>query len=116
MRWKSITTGGCWRDELELWTRTLIGSKDAAESLFIAGKLAIVLHEFVLCTNRRWIGDGKWVMRALKNYDEAFAAQFAGVFDHFYKTGDKQGIIHLAGAILEPHGGRLFAGFSVGKR
>jgi hypothetical protein len=34
----------------------------------------------------------------------------------FYKCRKKEAIISLADRILDPFGGRLFAGFSLGKR
>ncbi|MFG6115418.1 nucleotidyltransferase domain-containing protein [Halobacillus sp. MO56] len=93
----------------------LIGSSRRDEQLFIANTLAELVSEFVLRTNRRWIGTSKWTVRALKNYDERFAKKFIKVFDVFYQTGDKSSIIRLVDEILEPYGGRLFEGFSLGK-
>jgi hypothetical protein len=92
-----------------------IGSTDRAEEIFIANTLAEIVHEFVLRTNCRWIGSSKWVVRALKQYDEQFAQEFVEAFDLFYQTGQKEKIIKLVDQVLEPYGGRLFAGFSIGK-
>jgi len=92
-----------------------IGSSDRAEEIFIANTLAEMIHEFVLRTNWRWLGTSKWVVRALRQYDESFADQFIDAFDTFYKTGQKEKIIQLADKVLEPYGGRLFDGFSIGK-
>ncbi|SEA25165.1 Nucleotidyltransferase domain-containing protein [Thalassobacillus cyri] len=93
----------------------LIGSSQREEELFIANTLAELVSDFVLRTNRRWLGTSKWTVRALKSYDERFAKEFVEVFDVFYKTGDKSKIIFLVDKILEPYGGRLFEGFSLGK-
>lgn len=92
-----------------------IGSSNRAEEIFIANTLAELISEFVLRTNRKWIGTSKWVVRALKNYDEQFAQQFVQAFDCFYKTGDKHLVIQLAEEILQPFGGQLFHGYSAGK-
>lgn len=92
-----------------------IGSSREDEDLFIANSLAEVLHEFVLRTNGHWIGDSKWIVRALKQYDEQFATEFVEAFRQFYKLGDKDKVIELVDKVLEPHGGRLFDGFSMGK-
>lgn len=92
-----------------------IGSNDRAEELFIANSLAILIHEFVLRTNGRWIGSSKWVIRALKFYDVKFTEEYVEAFDTFYKTGEKRKVVQLTEKILEPYGGRLFAGFSLGK-
>lgn len=92
-----------------------IGSTNRAEEIFIANTLAELVSEFVLRTNRKWIGTSKWVVRSLRNYDEKFADHFVEAFDSFYKTGDKNKIIVMVDEILQPFGGRLFQGFSLGK-
>jgi hypothetical protein len=92
------------------------GSTHQGESIFIAGSLAEALHEFVLRTNRRWIGSSKWIVRALKEYDKAFADRFVDCFETFFRTGDKQAVVELVDTVLQPHGGRLFHGFSLGKQ
>lgn len=93
----------------------LIGCTNRAEEIFIANTLAELVSEFVLRTNRQWIGASKWVVRSLRNYDEKFAGHFVEAFDTFYKTGDKSMIILMVDDILQPFGGRLFQGFSLGK-
>lgn len=92
-----------------------IGCNNRAEELFIANTLAELIHEFVLRMNGCWIGYSKWMIRALKHYDEKFTEQFVEAFDAFYKTGDKSKVILLSDMVLEPYGGRLFEGFSAGK-
>ncbi|MGM9924808.1 MAG: nucleotidyltransferase domain-containing protein [Bacillus sp. (in: firmicutes)] len=92
-----------------------IGCSNRAEEIFIANTLAELLSEFVLRTNRQWIGASKWVIRSLRNYDEEFANYFVEVFDIFYKTGNKNQIIQLVESVLQPFGGKLFDGFSLGK-
>jgi predicted nucleotidyltransferase len=93
----------------------LIGCSNKAEELFIANALAELVSEFVLRTNRQWIGHSKWVVRALMQYDETFTQQFINAFDIFYKTGAKEQIINLVDKVLEPYGGKFFEGFSIGK-
>ncbi|OMC85982.1 nucleotidyltransferase [Viridibacillus sp. FSL H7-0596] len=92
-----------------------IGCKNRAEEIFIANTLAELIHEFVLRTNGQWIGSSKWIIRALKNYDEKFTEEFVDALDTYYKTAEKKKVIHLSEMILEPYGGRLFEGFSMGK-
>jgi predicted nucleotidyltransferase len=92
-----------------------IGCSNRAEEIFIANTLAELVSEFVLRTNRKWTGTSKWVVRSLKNYNEKFADYFVEAFDTFYKTGDKNKVIELVDDILQPVGGRLFHGFSLGK-
>lgn len=93
-----------------------IGCSIRAEEIFIANTLAELVSKFVLRTNRKWIGTSKWVVRALRQYDEEFANHFVEAFDHFYKTGEKKQIIVLVDQVLQPYGGRLFDGFSLGKK
>ncbi len=92
-----------------------IGSSKRAEELFIANTLAELVSEFILRTNGKWIGASKWIVRSLKQYDEQFAEDFIKAFDLYYKMGDKQQVIALVDHVLQPYGGRLFNGFSLGK-
>lgn len=93
-----------------------IGSSKRSEEIFIAGILAELIHQFVLLTNGRYIGKSKWIPRALMQFDPEFADEFTSVFDEFYRTGRKDKVVALADSILKPHGGRFFAGFSLGKK
>jgi predicted nucleotidyltransferase len=93
-----------------------IGSTNRAEEIFIGSALAELVSEFFLRTNHQWIGTSKWIVRALNNFDPTFTETFVKAFDTFYKTGDKKEVIKLVALVLEPHGGRLFNGFSLGKK
>lgn len=93
----------------------LTGSQNRGERIFIAGNLAERLSEFVLRTNRQWTGSSKWMIRSLSQYDKELADGFMEAFDYFYKTDDTKPIERAAASILEPYGGRLFEGFSLGK-
>jgi predicted nucleotidyltransferase len=90
-----------------------IGSDNKAEEIFIVGTLAEQLQEFVLRTNKRWVGKSKWVVRELNRFDPVFTEQFVEAFSHYYNTGNKNKVTELADLILEPFGGRLFDGFSI---
>ena len=92
-----------------------IGCSNRSEGIFIAGTLADQVSEFILRVNRQWIGNSKWVIRSLRHYDEAFASDFAHAFDLYYKAGEKEQVIQLVEHILQPYGGMLFEGFSIGK-
>lgn len=93
-----------------------IGCNNRAEEIFIANALAELVSEFVLRTNKQWIGASKWVVRSLRHYDVEFTNCFVEAFDEFYKNSDKYKIIQLVEKVLQPHGGRLFEGFSLGKK
>ncbi len=92
-----------------------IGCYNRGEEIFIANTLAELASEFVLRTNRKWMGASKWTIRSLRKYDEEFSMQFIEAFDVFYRTGGKTAVIQLVDHILLPYGGRLFDGFSLGK-
>ncbi|WP_027409420.1 nucleotidyltransferase domain-containing protein [Anoxybacteroides tepidamans] len=104
-----------WTEEIVKLKRYLItdalddfmGASDRSEELCIANTLVDLIHEFILRTNGCWVGTSKWMVRALRQYDEAF--------DSFYRLGRKDKIIALVDRVLEPYGGRLFNGFSIGK-
>ncbi|MDQ0481815.1 nucleotidyltransferase domain-containing protein [Guptibacillus hwajinpoensis] len=93
-----------------------IGATNRGEELFSAAALAELLHEFVLRTNNQWIGSSKWIVRALKQHDPEFAEEFVQVFDHYYVTREKEAVISLVDRVLAPFGGRLFDGFTLGKK
>lgn len=93
-----------------------IGCENRKEGIFIANTLTELVSEFVLRTNNRWIGASKWVLRSLKQYDDAFAERFVEAFDLYYRENSKSKVIDLVDEILKPYGGRLFNGFSLGKR
>ncbi|BCA31964.1 nucleotidyltransferase domain-containing protein [Bacillus cereus] len=92
-----------------------IGATKREEELFIANLLADLVHEYVLRVNGRWLGSSKWFIRVLKRYDEQYANKFVAAFDYFYKTGEKNELIHFIEKTLEQYGGRVFEGFSIGK-
>lgn len=85
------------------------------EGIFIAGALAEHIHEFFCRTNKRWIGAGKWIPRALREADPEFAVNFTKAFDTYYSTEQKESIIELTDLVLQPYGGRLFDGYTLGK-
>lgn len=93
----------------------LKGAANRAEAVFTVNLLADQIHEFYLRVNQQWIGHGKWVVRSLRRYDEGFAKQFTRAFDQFYRTGVKDEIYTLVEDVLDPYGGPLFEGFSMGK-
>lgn len=94
----------------------LKGATNRAEAIFTVNLLADQIHEFYLRTNQQWIGHGKWVIRALRSYDEEFAKKYTRAFDQYYRTGEKNEIQTIVEHVLEPHGGFLFEGYSAGKK
>ncbi|WP_353047938.1 nucleotidyltransferase domain-containing protein [Exiguobacterium sp. s122] len=93
----------------------LIGYKTRAEGLFIAGTLATLVCEFILRTNRQWTGSSKWSYRALERYDPLAAQELVAVLEEYYQMNETDALIRYVDKTLSPFGGRLFAGFSLGK-
>ncbi|MDM5337942.1 nucleotidyltransferase domain-containing protein [Fictibacillus enclensis] len=112
--WKSKEVDSA-RYEITNLLDDLEGSTNPAEDLFTVSRLAAKIHEFVLRVNGCWIGEGKWIVRALKEFNEEFAECFVSIFDEYYKTRQKHRVIGFADNVLKPYGGRLFEGYSIGK-
>lgn len=93
----------------------LKGCVKREEAIFLVNTLADLTIEFILRMNRQWIGSSKWTIRALKNFDEELAKDLIAALETFYQKNEKDSIIQFVEAILQPYGGLLFAGFSMGK-
>ncbi|KAA0548199.1 nucleotidyltransferase domain-containing protein [Bacillus sp. BGMRC 2118] len=93
----------------------LIGSTKRAETIYITNTLVDSLHEYILRTNKQWIGSSKWIDRSLRTFDEELADDFLRAMEDIYLKSDKNLLITLAERALSPHGGFLFDGFSLGK-
>jgi hypothetical protein len=91
------------------------GSTSSSEDLFIANALSYALHEFILRVNCKWIGNSKWIVRALNEFDKEFCNEFVFAFEKYYRYRNKYAVIELVDQVLKPYGGRLFDGFSIGK-
>jgi hypothetical protein len=99
------------RYEITECLEDLTGSAAHDEAIFIVNRMANLVQEFESRVHGYWVGEGKWVVRSLKLYDKTFCHQFLKELDDFYKTEKKEGLIAFVDRVLEPYGGRLFAGF-----
>jgi hypothetical protein len=88
----------------------LIGSSDEGERLLIASDLAAAATELILLSRGRWIGRGKWVIRALRQVDTGLAEALERSL-LANAAGDREPLTHFAEEALRPHGGRLFEGY-----
>ncbi|ASF38068.1 nucleotidyltransferase [Halobacillus halophilus] len=86
----------------------LEGSTMPEEDIYSVSALIESLHQFILRINQKWVGEGKWMYRSLKNYDEALAGQLTKCLQSFYTRQEKGELIKFVDEILAPHGGRLF--------
>ncbi len=102
------------RYEITECLEDLSGSNHRSENLFVVNKLAQLVHEFALRANNQWIGDGKWIVRSLRMFDESFCREFIAHLETFYRDGEKQGLIDFVDVLLERFGGRLTAGYFEG--
>jgi predicted nucleotidyltransferase len=90
----------------------LKGSKDTHEDYFIVSTLLQVLQEFILRTNQKWIGEGKWILRSLREYNPQLADELCECMRIFYQNNDKKQLISFSETILKNNGGELFDGYS----
>jgi len=88
-----------------------VGSRRKDEDLFIAHDLAVGAAELVLLHNRRWTGAGKWLLRALRRFDDKRGRQLDAALRSFYRTGDKGGLVRFVEDALGLVGGRLWEGY-----
>jgi hypothetical protein len=94
----------------------LEGSTRLAETIFIANELAVAASELILLHHGQWIGLGKWVHRAMARFDPARAERLSAALLALYRDESVDALGHFAEEALAAVGGRLFAGYSLGKR
>jgi hypothetical protein len=94
------------------WLDDFVDSKSYEESLFVAYDLAAKVGEFLLAYNRKWIGERKWLYRALQKLDQELADHLIEELKSFYQTGSKQGLIGSVVHVLDLAGGKLYEGYS----
>lgn len=90
----------------------LEGSGNVNEDLFTVNDLTSQLHQFVLRTNQRWVGIGKWAYRSLADFDVRLADRLTDCLRQFYQFNEKGAVIRFVDEILEPYGGRFFGQFT----
>ncbi|WP_428910732.1 nucleotidyltransferase domain-containing protein [Niallia sp. Krafla_26] len=86
-------------------------SEDFEESLFILNKLINLITELILRADGNWVGEGKWVARNLKSYDEDMCDKLAKYTKAYMNTNDKTELISFIQSTLNHYGGELFVGY-----
>jgi len=81
------------------------------EKMAIGAALHQALGDFILRSNRRWSGSGKWLPRQIATFDMALGSAFAASFEALFHKGEVQPLVALAEKFLAPHGGLLFDGY-----
>lgn len=89
----------------------LKGTDLVVEQWFIAQKMTILLCEFVLRANRKWIGEGKTLFRLLLMHNSNVAADLEKSLQLLYVHKDKSALLHLTEKLLTPFGGPYLIGY-----
>lgn len=105
-------------EQLEDWRYSLTdllddfkGVERFDEGMFIANALATEAADLLLLMNRRWLGTGKWVVRALARFDPAAAARMTHALNVYLRHEDKRPLVEFAEGVLAQAGGRMFEGY-----
>jgi hypothetical protein len=101
------------RYEISEYAADLTKNDNPLECYFIVHKLVTLIAQFVLRTNCRWLGEGKWQLRALREYDESFCGRLMEALEQFHASHNKSGLIRLTAEVLEPYGGVRLDGMTV---
>jgi hypothetical protein len=100
-----------WRYSLTDLLDDFTGADRFDEGMFIADALAIEAANLLLLMNRRWLGNGKWVVRALARFDPAVASRMTDALEAYLRREDKEPLRRFAEDALEQAGGRMFEGY-----
>ncbi|MGI8314234.1 nucleotidyltransferase domain-containing protein [Halobacillus mangrovi] len=86
----------------------LEGSQVWQEDIYTVSALIESFHQFILRANKMWTGEGKWMYRSLKEFDEVIAERLTHCAQYFYNENEKSELIKFIDEMLAPFGGRLF--------
>lgn len=93
------------------WLDDFLDTSQYGQAVLIAHDLTVKAAEFMVALHRRWIGERRWLYRALQDIDHPLAGQLTEQLIGFYKTGKKDDLASHVEAILALKGGRLYEGF-----
>jgi hypothetical protein len=86
-------------------------TKDVAELTFITGNLLNEAAELALCSSRKWLGTGKWLVRQLRNDDPDLAARLTQSVTAALVSDDRDKLRAVVLEILDRVGGPLSEGY-----
>jgi hypothetical protein len=92
-----------------------IGSANHVDDIFILNELLDKVINYQLVKNGKWTARNKRIQNALSSISSTYHKKYLTAIDSFYKNENKKEIIELIESVLEMNGGRLFAGYTVGK-
>jgi hypothetical protein len=93
-----------------------IGAKSYEEALFVAGPMLTLICDFIFDTRQQWRCVSKRNFRQLAKLDATLHGELLQGLESFYKQEKREGLVKLIEGLLEPFGGRLFAGYKVGRK
>lgn len=92
-----------------------VGATNHLEASFVLAQLLPTLCDFIFDTRGEWRGGSKWSPRKLAKLDPHLLGRLEAGLEAFAKYEERGAFVALADEVLEPFGGRLFDGFSLGK-
>lgn len=93
------------------WLDNFLDTSQYDQAILVAHDLTVKAAEFMVALHGHWIGERRWLYRALQDIDHPLAGQFLEQLVGYYKTGKKDGLASHIEAVLALAGGRLYAGF-----
>lgn len=93
------------------WLDDFLDTPEYDQAVLIAHDLTVKAAEFIVALHGCWIGERRWLYRALQGLDHPLAGQLMDKLAEFYKTGNKDGLVSHIEAILSLRGGRLYEGY-----
>ncbi|GAC1405473.1 MAG: nucleotidyltransferase domain-containing protein [Chloroflexota bacterium] len=88
----------------------LIDATDVRESEVMAFELSTTMIDCFLTLDRRWLGQGKWRLRLLREADSQRAEEVEHAVVCMNRDGDRVPLVRLASEILQLAGGPHFEG------
>jgi len=85
----------------------LAHADDEGERQVIAASVWTHTADLALAINRHWTGNGKWLLRELREMDDDLARRWLAA------QGDANAVATLAHDVLDKAGGELFSGYRV---
>ncbi|WP_237710734.1 nucleotidyltransferase domain-containing protein [Saccharopolyspora spinosa] len=92
----------------------LTGCQDPDELVFIANRLLTAVAELVLLLRCRWLGNGKWLLRRLRETELETCESLVSGYRHLVTRGDATTFCHVAETVINRAGGRLMQGYRRG--
>ncbi|MCP3803566.1 nucleotidyltransferase domain-containing protein [Allokutzneria sp. A3M-2-11 16] len=89
----------------------LAGATDPDELLFIADRLLTSTAELVLSVRGKWLGNGKWLLRRLREADPAVCSALLSTYRTLVTTNAPEPFHRTNSDVLDTVGGRLLVGY-----